>query len=85
VTSGNLRPEREEQFLTELLRERGGIDPGVAGSVLELTAIGLVNWAWRNTCVENWHVDGRLRDEDMLRINSGPLSAQSRRSGRQHC
>jgi hypothetical protein len=38
--------------------------------VLDLAAIGLVNGAWRNTCVETWHVEGRMRDGDMLRVNS---------------
>jgi hypothetical protein len=36
----------------------------------DLAAIGLVNGAWRNTCVENWRAEGRLRDGDMLRVNS---------------
>jgi len=60
MTSGDLPPEREEQLITELLRERGGIDPGAVGPVLDLAAIGLVNGTWRNTCVENWHAEGRL-------------------------
>ena len=30
----------------------------------------LVNSAWRNTSVENWHAEGRLHDGEMLRINS---------------
>ena len=38
--------------------------------MLDLAAIGLVNGARRNTCVESWHVEGRLRDGDMLRVNS---------------
>ena len=38
--------------------------------MLDLAAIGLVNGAWRNTCAENWHAEGRMRDGDMLRINS---------------
>ena len=70
MTSGDLPPEREEQLITELLRDRGGIDPGMLGPVLDLAAIGLVNGAWRNTCVESWHVEGRMRDGDMLRVNS---------------
>jgi hypothetical protein len=70
MTSGDLPPEREEQLITELLRERGGIDPGAVGPVLDLAAIGLVNWTWRNTCVETWHAEGRMRDGDMLRLNS---------------
>jgi hypothetical protein len=40
------------------------------GQLADLTAIGLVNGAWRNTCVENWHVAGRMCDGDMLRVNS---------------
>src|SRR5215472_7439314 len=40
------------------------------GPVLDLAAIGLVNGAWRNTCVGTWHVQGRMRDGDMLRVNS---------------
>jgi hypothetical protein len=70
MTSGDLPPEREEQLITELLRDRGGIDPGMLGPVLDLAAIGLMNGAWRNTCVESWHVEGRMRDGDMLRVNS---------------
>ena len=70
MTGEDLSPEREELIITELLRERCGIDPGTVGPVLDLAAIGLVNGAWRNTCVENWHAEGRMRDGDMLRINS---------------
>lgn len=70
MTSRDLPPEREEQLIAELLRDRGGIDPGMLGPVLDLAAMGLVNGAWRNTCVESWHVEGRLRDGDMLRVNS---------------
>jgi hypothetical protein len=57
MTSEDLSPEREELIITGLLRERCGIDPGTAGPVLDLAAIGLVNGAWRNTCVENWHAE----------------------------
>ena len=35
-----------------------------------LAALGLVNAAWRNTCVESWHAEGRLDDGDMLRAGS---------------
>ena len=70
MTSGDLPPEREEHLMTELLRDRAGIDPGTLGPVLDLAAIGLVNGTWRNTCVESWHVEGRMRDGDMLRVNS---------------
>ncbi len=66
----DLTPEREEQITADLLRERAGIDPGKVGPVVDLAALGLVNGAWRNTCVENWHAEGRLEDGDMLRANS---------------
>jgi hypothetical protein len=56
--------------MADLLRERVGIDPSKVGPLLDLAAIGLVNGAWRNTCVENWHGEGRLHDGDMLRVNS---------------
>lgn len=67
---GDLSPEREEQLIEDLLRERAKIDPGKVGPVVDLAALGLVNGAWRNTCVENWHAEGRLSDGDMLRVNS---------------
>lgn len=70
AAAGDLTPEREEQLIFELLRDRLGIDTGKARLVADLAAIGLVNAAWRNTCVENWHAEGRLEDGDMLRINS---------------
>ena len=31
---------------------------------------GLVNSAWRNTCVEDWHAEGGMHDGDMMRVNS---------------
>jgi len=65
-----MAPEREEQLTADLLRERAGIDPGKVGPVVDLAAIGLVNGAWRNTCVESWHAEGRMHDGDMLRVNS---------------
>ena len=70
MPAADMTPEREEQLTADLLRERAGIDPGNAGQLADLAAIGLVNGAWRNTCVENWHAEGRLRDGDMLRVNS---------------
>jgi hypothetical protein len=76
MSSGDLPPEREEQLISELLRDRGGIDPDMLGPVLELAAIGLVDGAWRNTCVESWHVEGRMRDGDMLRVNSHSTPAR---------
>jgi hypothetical protein len=65
-----LSPEREDELLIQILRDQGGIDPRRLRGVLELTALGLVNSAWRNTAIENWHAEGRLHDSDMLRINS---------------
>ena len=50
MIDGDLSPEREEQIMNALLRERG-IDQSKVGPVLDLAAIGLVNGAWRNTCV----------------------------------
>jgi hypothetical protein len=70
MAASDLTPEREEQLTVDLLRERAGIDPGKVGPVVDLAAIGLVNGAWRNTCVENWHAEGRIHDGDMLRVNS---------------
>jgi hypothetical protein len=70
VSSDGLSPEREGQLMVELLHERGGIDPDRVDSVTDLAALGLVNAAWRNTCIENWHAEGRMHDGDMLRINS---------------
>ena len=55
MPAADMTPEREEQLTADLLRERAGIDPGNAGQLADLAAIGLVNGAWRNTCVENWH------------------------------
>ena len=70
TAAGGLTPEREEQLTADALRERAGIDPGKAGPLADLAALGLVNGAWRNTCVENWHAEGRLDDGDMLRASS---------------
>ena len=70
TAAGGLTPEREGQLTADLLRERVGIDPRKAGPVAGLAALGLVNGAWRNTCVESWHAEGRLEDGDMLRATS---------------
>ena len=59
MPAADMTPEREEQLTADLLRERAGIDPGNAGQLADLAAIGLVNGAWRNTCVENWHAQRR--------------------------
>jgi len=53
MAAGGITPEREEQLTVDLLRGRIGIDPGRIGPVVDLAAIGLVNGAWRNTCVES--------------------------------
>jgi hypothetical protein len=70
MAAGDLTSEREERITIELLRERVGIDPDKVMPVVDLAAIGLVNGAWRNTCIENWHAEGRLEDGGMLRANS---------------
>jgi len=70
MSTDELNPEPEEQLIGEMLRERGGIDPCRLGPVADLAALGLVNSAWRNTCVEDWHAEGRVHDGDMMRINS---------------
>ena len=51
--AGDLTPEREEQPTDDPLRERAGTDPGKAGPVTSLAAIGLVNAPWRDTCAGN--------------------------------
>lgn len=74
MAAGDMTQEREEHVIADLLRERVGIDPGMLGSLVDLAAMGLVNGAWRNTCVENWHAEGRMHDGDMLRVNSHTTS-----------
>ena len=59
MPAADMTPEREEQLTADLLRERAGIDPGNAGQLADLAAIGLVNGAWRNTCART----GMLRRE----------------------
>jgi hypothetical protein len=65
-----LSPEREDELVVQVLRDQVGIDPRSLRPILRLAALGLVNSAWRNTHVENWHAEGRLHDGDMLRISS---------------
>jgi hypothetical protein len=65
-----LCPERQDEIITRYLRDQVGVDPQSLRPVLRLTALGIVNLAWRNTCVEGWHVEGRLSNGDMLRVNS---------------
>lgn len=65
-----LSPEQQTELIDQMLRDYGRIDPNDLGAVMGLLALGVVNSAWRNTCVEDWHAEGRLHDGDMLRINS---------------
>jgi len=62
--------QREQALVRAMLQLQVGIDPDDPGSVLDLTALGFVNNAWRNSPVEDWHSEGRLDDGDMLRINA---------------
>ncbi|MFI8454562.1 hypothetical protein [Kitasatospora sp. NPDC085464] len=59
-----------EETVEEMLRSRAGIDPVDLTALLDVLAIGITNSAWRNTCVEDWHGEGRLSDGDMMRVNS---------------
>ena len=70
MTADELSTEQEEHLVYVMLREQGGIDPGRLGPVIDLAALGLVNAAWRNTCIEDWHAGGRMHDGDMMRVNS---------------
>ncbi|GAB3002926.1 hypothetical protein [Saccharothrix stipae] len=68
---GELTAGQEENLVEAMLRHQVGIDPDHVGAVLDLAAVGLVNSAWRNSPVEDWHAgDGPLSDGDMLRINA---------------
>lgn len=52
-----------------VLRHQTGIDPRHLGQVLDLAAVGIVDSAWRNGPVEDWHAaDGALTDGSVLRI-----------------
>jgi len=72
VDRGDELTPPEEQALTEaILRHQIGIDPHQLRAVLDLAAVGVVNSAWRNSPVEDWHAGGGpLDDGDMLRINA---------------
>jgi hypothetical protein len=65
-----LSPEREDELLIQILRDQGGIDPRRLRGVLELTAMGLVNRHGGTQRSRTGMLRGRLRDGDMLRINS---------------
>jgi hypothetical protein len=65
-----LSPEHEDELIRTILRDQVGVDPFHLTAILELTPLGVINSAWRNTVVENWHAEGRVYDGDLLRINS---------------
>lgn len=64
-----------EELLEETLRTKADVDPDNLATLLNLVAIGITNSTWRNSCVENWHAEGRLSDGDMMRINSHTTDA----------
>lgn len=67
----HLSPDREARLIDQVIRERADVDPNNLRPVIDLLSLSMVNGAWRNTCVENWHAgDGPLSDGDMMRINS---------------
>ncbi|MFF2199689.1 hypothetical protein [Streptomyces sp. NPDC058145] len=65
--------------MEETLRDKAGVEPSHLPTLLDLVAIGVTNGAWRNSCIENWHAEGRLSDGDMMRINSYTTDAIRRR------
>ncbi|CAM5397949.1 hypothetical protein AB0F92_15970 [Kitasatospora aureofaciens] len=68
------RIDEARAMMTEEIFEgmlaKAGTDPADLAALLDVLAIGITNGAWRNSCVENWHAEGRLSDGDMMRINS---------------
>ncbi|MFE7588360.1 hypothetical protein ACFU6K_03095 [Kitasatospora sp. NPDC057512] len=65
-----VRAMMTEDLFEEMLKEKAGIDAADLATVLNVVAIGITGSSWRNSCIENWHAEGRLSDGDMLRINS---------------
>lgn len=64
------RAERLRTWFSRFLQYRG-VDADLLGPVLDATAVGLVNSAWRNSVVEDWHAGtGPLSDADLMIINS---------------
>lgn len=56
--------------IERVLRGFGG-NPDTVGGVLGLVPLGVTNMFWRNNeVVEAWHVERRLSDGDVLRVNS---------------
>ncbi|MFI0860377.1 hypothetical protein ACH4RA_08850 [Streptomyces smyrnaeus] len=68
-----------DEVMEETLRSKAGVDPSNLATLLDLVAIGIANGAWRNSCVENWHAEGRLSNGDMMRVNSYTTDAIRRR------
>ncbi|WP_406294362.1 hypothetical protein OG948_05855 [Embleya sp. NBC_00888] len=68
-----------EELFEEAIRTRANVEPDDLTTLLDLLALGITNGAWRNSCVENWHADGRLSDGDMMRINSHTTDGIRRR------
>src|SRR6266511_2610884 len=50
-----ISPQREAALLEATLRYQISVDPSQVGPVLDLAAVGIVNSAWRNSPVEDWH------------------------------
>ncbi|MEV4452568.1 hypothetical protein [Streptomyces mirabilis] len=59
-----------EEVFEETLRSQAHVEPDDLNVLLDVLALGITNSAWRNSCVENWHAEGRLSDGDMMRINT---------------
>jgi hypothetical protein len=68
-----------EEVFEETLRTQADVEPNDLTTLLNLVAMGLTNGMWRNSCVENWHAEGRLSDGDMMRINSYTTDSVRRR------
>ena len=66
-----LSTQDEVRLVLQGLRSQTGIDPERVGPVLDLAAVGLVNGAWRNSVLEDWHAcGGGLDDGAMMRLNA---------------
>jgi len=62
-----LTVDHQENPLEVILRHQVGIDSHHVGAVLDVAVVGVVNSAWRNSPVENWHAgNGPLSGGDML-------------------
>src|SRR5438270_13870816 len=74
-----LSPEREERLIAEMLRERGAIDPGRLGPVIDLAAQSDAAWSRPEQSGGAAPRDGR----HSLRLRSRSLSW--RRAGLREC